>query len=203
MDSWEIIQRERTSPRGPCQSIQVAPEPSAYRKILGTGLTTMLMFAAEAGSPAGAAPIHLRDATMASGVRFVHTDGSSGRRYIVETTASGLGLIDYDGDGFVDLDNDGVRELFTAAGHLQDSVELFDRNSTYKQRNLLFRWDGRRYHDITAASGDGLDPVESSRGIQSARPAFRGPPTPRLETTSAPLNPRFAASRIDNFTLRG
>lgn len=77
--------------------------------------------------------------------------------------AGSLPLVTW-GCGWVDLDNDGVRELFTAAGHLQDSVEQFDGTTTYRQRNLLFRWDGRRYHDITALSGDGLAPVESSRG---------------------------------------
>ena len=46
----------------------------------------------------GAAPIRFRDATETSGIHFVHTDGSSGKRYIVETVASGLGLIDFDGD---------------------------------------------------------------------------------------------------------
>jgi len=50
-----------------------------------------------------ASPIRFRDATQASGIRFVHTDGSSGKRYIVETVAAGLGLIDFDGDGYLDI----------------------------------------------------------------------------------------------------
>ena len=47
--------------------------------------------------------IRFRDATEAAGIHFVHTDGSSGRRYIVETVTCGLGLIDYDGDGYPEL----------------------------------------------------------------------------------------------------
>ena len=48
-------------------------------------------------------PLELRDVTAETGIRFVHTDGSSGRRYIVETVASGLATFDYDGDGLVDI----------------------------------------------------------------------------------------------------
>mgnify|MGYP001584412915 CR=1 FL=1 len=39
--------------------------------------------------PSVAGPIRFRDATQSSGIGFVHTDGSSGKRYIVETVASG------------------------------------------------------------------------------------------------------------------
>jgi hypothetical protein len=51
----------------------------------------------------GATPFHFKDATEASGVRFVHSDGSSGKRYVVETVTSGLGLVDYNSDGYPDL----------------------------------------------------------------------------------------------------
>jgi hypothetical protein len=52
--------------------------------------------------------------------------------------AGSLPLVTW-GCGFVDFDNDGVRELLTAAGHLQDTVEEFDNSTTYKQRNLPVR----------------------------------------------------------------
>ena len=48
-------------------------------------------------------PIQLRDVTRETGITFVHTDGSSGQRYIVETVASGLAVFDYDNDGDVDI----------------------------------------------------------------------------------------------------
>jgi len=68
------------------------------------------------------------------------------------------------GCGLVDFDNDGTRELFTAAGHLQDTVEQYDRSSTYKQRSLLLRQQNGRFVDVTAGTGDGLKRLESSRG---------------------------------------
>ena len=47
--------------------------------------------------------IVFRDVTKETGITFRHTDGSSGKRYIMETVASGLALFDYDNDGDVDI----------------------------------------------------------------------------------------------------
>src|SRR3990167_9143981 len=47
--------------------------------------------------------IQLHDVTGETGVTFRHTDGSSGKHYIVETITSGLALFDYDGDGLIDI----------------------------------------------------------------------------------------------------
>ena len=38
-----------------------------------------------------------------TGITFRHTDGSTGKRYIVETVSCGLALFDYDGDGLIDI----------------------------------------------------------------------------------------------------
>ena len=54
-------------------------------------------------SAMAAGPIQLRDVTADTGIDFEHTDGSSGRKYIVETVSAGLALFDYDGDGDVDV----------------------------------------------------------------------------------------------------
>jgi hypothetical protein len=84
------------------------------------------------------------------------------------TTVTGAGtssrpLVTW-GGGFADFDNDGVRELFTAAGHLQDTVEQYDGSSTYKQRNLLLQWRNGRFADVTDESPGALQVKESSRG---------------------------------------
>ncbi|MEK7676895.1 MAG: CRTAC1 family protein [Verrucomicrobiota bacterium] len=84
------------------------------------------------------------------------------------TVATGIGagslpLVTW-GCGWADFDLDGVREVFIAAGHLQDTVEQYDSSSSYKQRNLLFQWRSGRYTDITAQGGEALQVVESSRG---------------------------------------
>jgi hypothetical protein len=58
--------------------------------------------------PAGEAeavetPIHFEDVTSAAGITFVHHDGATDMHYIQETIGSGVGWIDYDGDGWQDL----------------------------------------------------------------------------------------------------
>jgi enediyne biosynthesis protein E4 len=68
------------------------------------------------------------------------------------------------GCGLVDFDNDGVPEIFTAAGHLQDTIEQTDSSKTYKQRSLLLQESNGRFVDITDGSGDLAKLVESSRG---------------------------------------
>ncbi len=47
--------------------------------------------------------IQLEDVTSATAIRFRHTDGSCGRRYIIENMTAGLALFDYDGDGLIDI----------------------------------------------------------------------------------------------------
>jgi hypothetical protein len=81
-------------------------------------------------------------------------------------TGAGIGsrpLVTW-GCGLVDFDNDGVRELFTAAGHLQDTVAEYDGSTTYKQRSLLLQWRNGRFADVTLESGGALLRAESSRG---------------------------------------
>src|SRR5436309_13614501 len=52
-----------------------------------------------AAAPAGAAVIHFTDVAQASGVRFKHTSGMSGRLMFAETVGSGCAIFDYNGDG--------------------------------------------------------------------------------------------------------
>jgi hypothetical protein len=53
--------------------------------------------------PQDTGSIQFRDVTADSGITFVHTDGSSGRRYIVESMSTGLATFDFDGDGLIDI----------------------------------------------------------------------------------------------------
>ncbi|MCA9128827.1 MAG: CRTAC1 family protein [Planctomycetales bacterium] len=43
------------------------------------------------------------DVTDQTGMSFVHTDGASGRHYVVESMLAGLAIFDYDGDGLLDV----------------------------------------------------------------------------------------------------
>ncbi len=67
---------------------------------MGTGLANPLLkaFAAEAF-----APIQLQNVAPACGLDFVLRNDAAGRKYQVETVLGGLGVIDFDNDGWPDL----------------------------------------------------------------------------------------------------
>jgi len=75
--------------------------------------------------------------TKQTGISFVHTDGSSGRRYIVETVSAGLALFDYDGDGDVDI-------------YFLNGAPLRGTKVDVAPRNALYRNDGNwKFTDVT------------------------------------------------------
>ena len=94
--------------------------------------------------------------------------------FVNEPISSGIGLATRPyvgwGGGFLDYDNDGELDIFIAAGHVLDNLELFDSRTTYPQHNFLFRNRGPgkggeyTFEDVSAASGDGLAVVKPSRG---------------------------------------
>ena len=87
-------------------------------------------------------PIQLRDITAETGITFIHTDGSSGKRYIVETVASGLATFDYNNDGLIDI-------LFLNGTPLPGND-----SKVSSARNALYRNDGDwRFTDVTEAAG--------------------------------------------------
>jgi hypothetical protein len=85
----------------------------------------------------------LRDVTVQTGITFRHTDGSSGKLYIVETVASGLATFDYNGDGLIDVYFLNGRPLPGARADLPPKNRLY--------RNL----GGFRFADVTEAAGTG------------------------------------------------
>jgi len=87
--------------------------------------------------------IVLRDVTKETGIAFIHTDGSSGRRYIVESVSAGLGLFDYDGDGDVDI-------------YFLNGAPLKGTKVSKPPTNALYRNDGNfKFTDVTKEAGVG------------------------------------------------
>lgn len=93
--------------------------------------------------PARTGPLVLHDVTAQTGITFCHTDGSSGRRYILETVASGLATFDYDGDGLVDI-------------YFVNGAPLPGAEDQPVATNRLYRnLGGFRFEDVTEAAGVG------------------------------------------------
>lgn len=89
------------------------------------------------------ASIQLRDVTKQTGISFVHTDGSSGKRYIVETVSAGLALFDYDGDGDIDI-------------YFLNGAPLRGATVKVPPKNALYRNDGGwKFTDVTETADVG------------------------------------------------
>lgn len=85
--------------------------------------------------------IRLRDVTAETGITQVHTDGSGGLRYIVESMSAGLATLDYDGDGLVDI-------------YLPNGAPLSGAASDRPPRHALYRnLGGWRFQDVTESAG--------------------------------------------------
>jgi hypothetical protein len=83
------------------------------------------------------------DVTKETSITFIHTDGSSGQRYIVESVSSGLALFDYDRDGDVDI-------YFLNGAPLKGTK--YDKAPT----NELYRNEGNwRFTNVTEQAGVG------------------------------------------------
>jgi len=88
-------------------------------------------------------PVLLRDVTQETGITFKHTDGGSGRRYIMETVSAGLALFDYDGDGDIDI-------------YFLSGAPLKGTEAEPLPRNALYRNEGNwTFTDVTDPAGVG------------------------------------------------
>ncbi len=72
--------------------------------------------------------------------------------------AFGVKWLDYDNDGFLDL-------IF-ANGHTQDNASQIDRTESYRQPTQLFHnLQGKRFEDVSAQAGPGLQQEIVGRGL--------------------------------------
>ena len=115
-----------------------------HRPLPGAGQLLLIVCLCLASPVRAESPIQLRDVTGRTGVQFKHSDGSTGKRYVVEPVASGLATFDYDGDGLIDI-------YFLTGGPLEGKkVENPPTNALY--RNL----GDFRFVDETQKAGVGI-----------------------------------------------
>lgn len=101
------------------------------------------------------------------------------------------------GTCFGDFDNDGDKDIFNANGHTHDNLDDLDDTVQYKTLNQVLenRWP-KKFADVSAACGDGLQILESSRGLALDDFDLDG----RLDL--AILNHRAQASMLRNESVK-
>ncbi len=93
--------------------------------------------------------IRFEDVSSKTGIDFLHTDGGTGKHYIVETICSGLAIFDFDGDGLMDI------YLLNGAYHEGKNPEDHPKNRLYRN---MGNW---RFEDVTDSAGVG----DASHGL--------------------------------------
>ena len=142
-----------------------APESDGVRRVSDPRLTPVcprrsllaLLLAGGAVVTTPAAPaVSFTDVTANAGIRFVHTSGAFGKKYLPETMGSGVVFFDADGDGWQDL-------LFVNSANWPGRAAAKTAPALYRNKG-----DGT-FADITR--GSGLD-VEAAYGIGAAAADF-------------------------------
>lgn len=85
--------------------------------------------------------IRLVDVSDKCGIDFVHTDGGTGKRYVVESVVGGFATLDFDGDGYVDI--------FFVNGTNLESKQSSSRNALYRNNGDF------TFTDVTETAGVG------------------------------------------------
>ena len=101
------------------------------------------------GAPDNAGGVTFTDVTTAAGIKFVHNNGHSGKRYLPDTLGSGGAFIDVDGDGWIDIILVNGKDWEPAGKRSLPALYRNNRNGTFT--------------DITA--GSGLDVEMHGMGV--------------------------------------
>ena len=94
-------------------------------------------------SPSLFAQVLFNDITAETGIAFRHTDGGSGRHYIMETVTAGVALFDYNNDSYTDI-------------YFVNGAPLPGMDANEAPRNALYRNEGGwKFTDVTDEAGVG------------------------------------------------
>jgi hypothetical protein len=91
------------------------------------------------------AAVQFVDVTEAVGIRFVHSRGLTGKKYMPETTGSGCAFLDYDNDGWQDI-------LLVNSGAWPDPT-LPNQKPPRPCLALYRNEGGKAFRDVTEAAG--------------------------------------------------
>jgi enediyne biosynthesis protein E4 len=119
-------------------------------------LTSRWPRAALAQTANGASPIRLVNGARAAGLDFVLRNGAMGRKYQVEALPGGLGVIDFDGDGWPDLfctNGAKLPELIKSGPEYWNRLYRNNRDGTFSDVTVKAGMQGEGY-SMGVAVGD-------------------------------------------------
>lgn len=118
------------------------------------GITLLLPLLSEAVfPPADATPVTYREASETAGLDFEHHGSPTPHKYLIETMGGGVGLFDYDSDGFLDI-------IFLNGFPLSGATSADDlarpKTGAFRDRLYRNRGDGT-FQEVTSSAGlDGI-----------------------------------------------
>ncbi len=101
------------------------------------------------GQPKPSSPPLFRDVTANTGIQFRHQASPTSHKYLIESMSSGVGLIDYDGDGLLDI-------FFVNGAALDDPMpagKAPDKSEPQFWNRLFHNLGNGKFSDVTAAAG--------------------------------------------------
>ena len=162
---WALIRDGKVGPPGPSRAALALPEEMAGSEPRSAGISLAerckdlrreVHDKRPSGSP-GVVPRFVDEAESA-GLRFVHENGASALKRLPETMSGGVGLLDYDGDGWLDV-YAVQSESFPPTDHPSCGDRLFRNRGDgsfedVTERAGLHRFPGGYGHGVTVGDYD-------------------------------------------------
>lgn len=134
------------------------------------------------------AQVKFTDVTDNAGIDFLHFDGRTGEKYLIETLGSGALFLDYDSDGDQDL-------YIVNASHISPADET--KNNLNPAANTLFRNNGdATFTDVTQIAGVG----DTRYGVGCAAADINNDGFPEIYVTNFGINRLYLNNGNGTFT---
>jgi ASPIC and UnbV/FG-GAP-like repeat len=113
-------------------------------------------------SPSSKPLAYFTDIAKEAGLTMMNVfGGENTKKYIIETTGTGVAIFDYDNDGWPDI--------LVADGHIENEIEKVQKRVSYAEPPHLFRnLGGGKFQEVTASLGPAFAAPRVARGAAYA-----------------------------------